>query len=71
MSKRVHDGFRAQRHQAKTCAAGASMGADRLSRGHDYSLTRFRRSALPMTLTEESAIAAAAMIGESSKPKSG
>lgn len=36
-----------------------------------YSFTEFSRSALAMTLTELSAIAAAASIGESSQPVSG
>ena len=36
-----------------------------------YSLTRLSRNALPMTLTEESAIAAAAMMGESMTPRNG
>ena len=36
-----------------------------------YNLTRFSRSALPMTLTEDRAMAAAAMIGESKIPKKG
>ncbi len=37
----------------------------------DYSRTRRKRNALPTTLTEESAIAAAAMIGESRIPNAG
>ena len=35
------------------------------------SLTARSRAALPMTLTDESAIAAAAMMGESSRPSTG
>jgi len=35
------------------------------------SLIPRNRKAFPMTLTEDSAIAAAAMIGESSRPKAG
>ena len=38
-------------------------------RGH--SLTPFRRGALPTTLTDEKAMAAAASIGESNQPKTG
>lgn len=37
----------------------------------DYSFFRLSRSALPTTLTEDSAIAAAAIIGESKMPKTG
>ncbi|CEG10679.1 hypothetical protein BN961_04121 [Afipia felis] len=36
-----------------------------------HKLTVFNRSALPTTLTEDSAIAAAAMMGESSNPNVG
>ncbi len=36
-----------------------------------YSFTARKRSALPITLTEESDIAAAAMIGDNSNPKKG
>lgn len=36
-----------------------------------HSFTLLRRSALPTTLTEDKAIAAAAMIGESKIPKTG
>lgn len=36
-----------------------------------HSLTRFSRSALPTTLTDDRAIAAAAMIGDSRMPKNG
>ena len=36
-----------------------------------YSRVTFSRSALPTTLTEDSAIAAAAMIGDSSSPNVG
>ena len=39
--------------------------------GRVQSAILLRRSELPMTLTEESAIAAAAMIGESMMPNSG
>lgn len=37
----------------------------------DQILTPFNRSALPMTLTDDRAIAAAAMIGETRTPKTG
>ena len=36
-----------------------------------YSRVTFSRSAFPTTLTDDSAIAAAAMIGDSSNPKAG
>ena len=36
-----------------------------------YSFTVLRRAALPMTLTEDKAMAAAAMMGESRMPKNG
>jgi len=39
--------------------------------GHPQSFTPFNRNALPMTLTELSAIAAAAIIGDSSHPVNG
>jgi hypothetical protein len=39
--------------------------------GENYNLVSRRRSALPTTLTEDSAIAAAAMIGDSNRPKAG
>lgn len=41
------------------------------SREHAYSLTAFSRAALVMTLTDESAMAAAAIIGDSSQPNAG
>ena len=54
------------------CGEGLRVGvhAHRLH-VDDYSFTVFSRKALAMTLTELSAIAAAASIGESSQPVSG
>jgi hypothetical protein len=45
--------------------------APRLRFGSVYSFTALNRAAFPMTLTDDSAIAAAAMIGESRMPKVG
>lgn len=56
---------------AKTRSAGASITAVRLSTGMGYSLTRLSRKALPMTLTEDSAMAAAAMMGDNRIPNKG
>lgn len=42
-----------------------------LSQSADFSFTSLSRSALAITLTEESDIAAAAMIGDSSRPVKG
>ena len=51
---------------------GRSRGQQpRALAGKAHSAILLRRSELPMTLTEESAIAAAAMIGESMMPNSG
>ncbi len=71
----IHDAVDQLRH-----AGGASnVGPAAIGRNIDglpgstsaYSLTRLSRSALPMTLTEERAIAAAANIGESITPNTG
>ena len=56
-------------HRRRRMAAGAAIR----NRGRDdrYSFTVRNRSALPTTLTDDSAIAAAAMTGESSMPNTG
>ena len=63
------------RHSAAWAApAQAASGKCQAKRGAwkgSYNFTRRSRNALPTTLTEESAIAAAAMIGDSSRPKVG
>ena len=64
----------AWRRAAQNVDARASQ---RAARGHDdplfehYSRVTRSRSALPTTLTDDSAIAAAAMIGDSSRPNAG
>jgi len=57
---------------------GWTLGDARTKSGHDdrvgfarYSFTALSRSALPITLTEERAMAAAATIGERTMPKAG
>ena len=56
----------APRRRSGGCTDAAAQGA----RG-DYSFTRRSRSALLTTLTDDSAMAAAAMIGDSRMPKAG
>ena len=66
---------RLTRHSAAWRGAGASQQAqgetERRMHGKSYNAARRSRSALPTTLTDDSAIAAAAMIGDSSRPNSG
>jgi hypothetical protein len=63
--------------QRRTWMPGTSSAKTRFCPGHDDPLLEFysrvirSRSALPTTLTDDSAIAAAAMIGESSSPNVG
>lgn len=49
----------------------ASLAADMQMVAHGHSFTPRSRAALAITLTEDSAIAAAAMIGDSRRPKNG
>jgi hypothetical protein len=55
------------------CGGGISpfVGHVRALKHRRYSRVIRSRSALPTTLTDDSAIAAAAMIGDSSRPKAG
>lgn len=55
-------------HQTAGRAGWLPMGA---AQPNDHSRTARRRIALPITLTEDNAIAAAAMIGDSRIPKNG
>ena len=75
---RRHAGRRADAAHAPfggLAGAGESQQAqgekESLHPSDPYNAARRSRKALPTTLTDESAIAAAAMIGESSSPKAG